>query len=96
MLLPLAAGRERIWFENPYVIAAHLIQPAAVAYWSALHYWNMTEHIPDVVFVQSTRRKRPLEVLGMRFRFVTVKEAHFFGVIERMVDGKPITPHGAP
>ncbi|MGB0386023.1 MAG: type IV toxin-antitoxin system AbiEi family antitoxin domain-containing protein [Ardenticatenaceae bacterium] len=97
MLLPLAAGRERVWSESGYptsldkcVIAAHLIQPAAVAYWSALHYWNMTEHIPGVVFVQSTRRKRPLEVLGMRFRFVSVKEAHFFGVIQRTVDGKPI------
>lgn len=90
MLLPLAAGRERIWSESRYVIAAHLIQPAAVAYWSALYYWKMSEQIPDVVFVQSTRRKCPLEVLGMRFRFVTVKEAHFFGVIERTVDGKPI------
>lgn len=90
MLLPLAAGPERIWSESGYVIAPHLIQPAAVAYWSALHYWNMSEQIPGVLFVQSTRRKRPLEVLGMRFRFVTVKKAHFFGVIQRTLDGKPI------
>lgn len=90
MLLPLAAGRERIWSESGYVIAAHLIQPAAVAYWSALHYWKMSKDIPGVVFVQSTRRKRPLEVLEMRFRFVTMKEAHFFGVMERRIDGKPI------
>lgn len=90
MLLPLAAGPERFWSESAYVIVPHLIQPAAVAYWSALHYWNMTEQIPGVVFVQSTRRKRPLEVLGMRFRFITVREAHFFGVLRRSLDGKPI------
>jgi predicted transcriptional regulator of viral defense system len=90
MLLPLAAGPERAWSESALVIASHLIEPAAVAYWSALHYWNMTEQLPQVVFVQSTRRKQPVEVLGMRFRFVTVKEEHFFGVSQRTVDGKPI------
>jgi predicted transcriptional regulator of viral defense system len=40
------------------------------------------------VFVQSTRRKRPVEVLGIRFRFVTVSEARFFGVARRTLDGK--------
>jgi predicted transcriptional regulator of viral defense system len=61
-----------------------------VAYWSALHYWNMTEQVSHTVFVQSTRRKRPVEVLGIRFRFVTVSQARFFGVARRTQDGKPI------
>lgn len=76
MLPPLAAGQERIWSESGCVIVAHLVQPAAVAYWSALHalhYWKMTEHIPSVTFVQPKHRKRSLK--RMRFRFVTVKEA---------------------
>jgi len=90
MLLPLAAGPDRAWSESALVIAPHLIRPAAVAYWSALHYWNMTEQIPQVVFVQSTRRKQPVGALGMRFHFVTVKEEHFFGVVRRTLDGKPI------
>jgi predicted transcriptional regulator of viral defense system len=90
MLLPLAAGPERAWTESGLVIAPHLIQPAAVAYWSALHYWHMTEQLPQTVFVQSTRRKQPVEVLGMHFRFITVKEEYFFGVIRRTLDGKPI------
>ncbi len=90
MLLPLAAGPERTWSESALVIAPHLIQPAAVAYWSALHYWHMTEQVPQVVWVQSTRRKRPVEILGMRFRFVTVSQARFFGVLRRTLDGKPI------
>jgi len=74
------------------VIVPYLIQPAAIAYWSALHYWNMTEQVPRTVFVQSTRRKhrRQKRVLGILFRFVTVVEAKFFGVVERTLDGKPI------
>src|SRR3989337_67302 len=42
LLIPLDAGPERFWSESPLVIASHLIEPAAVAYWSALHYWQMT------------------------------------------------------
>lgn len=90
MVVPLEAGPQRVWSESALVIAPHLIQPAAVAYWSALHYWNMTEQVPHTVFVQSTRRKRPVEILGMRFHFVSVSQARFFGVSRRTLDGKPI------
>ena len=88
LLIPLEAGPERTWSESPLVIAPYLIQPAAVAYWSALHYWQMTEQIPRITFVQSTKRKRSMDVLGMRFQFVAVKEARFFGILERMLNSK--------
>jgi predicted transcriptional regulator of viral defense system len=88
LLIPLEAGPERTWSESPLVISPYLIQPAAVAYWSALHYWQMTEQIPRITFVQSTKRKQPLEIQGMRFQFVTVKKERFFGVLERTLNGK--------
>jgi predicted transcriptional regulator of viral defense system len=88
MVIPLEAGPKRTWSEDALVIASHLIQPAAVAYWSALHYWAMTEHVPHVVLVQSTRRKRSTRVAGVEYRFVAVSEAHFFGVDRRTADGK--------
>lgn len=88
LLIPLEAGPERTWSESSLVIAPYLIQPAAVAYWSALHYWQMTEQIPRITFVQSTKRKLPVDVLGLRFQFVAVKEARFFGILERMLNGK--------
>ena len=88
LLIPLDAGPERFWSESPLVIASHLIEPAAVAYWSALHYWQMTEQIPRITFVQSTKRKRPVEIQGMPFQFVTVKDDRFFGIAERQVNDK--------
>jgi predicted transcriptional regulator of viral defense system len=88
LLIPLEAGPERTWSESPLVIAPSLIQPAAVAYWTALHYWQMTEQIPRITFVQSTKRKQPLEIQGMRFQFVTIKKERFFGVLERTLNGK--------
>jgi predicted transcriptional regulator of viral defense system len=92
MIVPLEAGPDRVWSESALVIAPHLIHPAAIAYWSALHYWHMTEQIPHTVFVQSPSRKhqRGKEVLGVTFRFVTVVESKFFGVVKRTLGGQPI------
>lgn len=86
LLIPLEAGPERSWTESPLVVAPYLIQPSAVAYWSALHYWQMTEQIPRVTFVQSPKRKQPVEIQGVRFQFVNIKEEHFFGVSERKIN----------
>jgi len=92
MIVPLEAGPDRAWSESALVIAPYLLQPAAIAYWSALHYWHMTEQVPRTVFVQSTSRKhlREKEVLGVPYRFVTVVEPKFFGVVERTLGGQPI------
>ncbi len=88
LIIPLEAGPERLWSESGPVIASRLIQPSALAYWSALHYWGMTEQVPQVIFVQTTQRKATLQVLGMHFRFVTLPPKRFFGVVQRTVDGK--------
>jgi predicted transcriptional regulator of viral defense system len=92
LIVPLEAGPDRAWSESALLIAPYLIQPAAIAYWSALHYWHMTEQLPRTVFVQSTSRKhqREREVLGVPYRFVTVVESKFFGVVDRTLDGQPI------
>ena len=90
LLIPLEAGPGRAWTENGWVIAQHLISPAAIAYWSALHYWNLTEQIPQEIFVQSTRRKRPAEIAGVRFHFITIIEKRFFGIVAQSAAGKTI------
>lgn len=93
MLVPLSAGPQRMWTENALVIASHLLRPGAIAYWSALHYWNLTEQIPRTVFVQSPRRKskREMTVLGVHYQFVTIQEPRFFGLVEQTVDQHTIT-----
>ena len=81
LIVPLEAGPGRTWSEDPHVIARHLASPAMISYWSALHYWNLSEQIPRVTYVQTTARRenRSPTILGMRFRFVRVKPARFFG-----------------
>lgn len=88
MIIPLEAGPERKWSEDAFVIAMHLAQPAAVAYWSALNYWNLTEQVPRITYIQTTSkvRKRRIDSLGLRFRIVTVTEKKFFGIHRTFID----------
>lgn len=81
LIVPLEAGPDRTWTEDAFVIAQHLVRPSMVAYWSALHYWNLTEQVPRVTYVQTTARKknRSPNVLGMQFQIVRVKRQRFFG-----------------
>lgn len=90
IIVPLEAGKERQWSEDPYIISAELVQPSAVAYWSAIRYWNWTEQIPRIVYLQTTKRKSNLrpKVLGVRYEIVTVNNRKFFGHVKEWRNGK--------
>jgi len=90
MSSPLEAGPERLWSENALVLASNLTSPGAVAYWSALRFWNMTEQIPRVQFIQTTKRKRSLMIQGVEFQFIYVAERYFFGISTRKIEDLPI------
>ena len=91
LIIPLEAGPERLWSENAYVLASNLISPSAIAYWSALHYWNMTEQIPQVYFIQTTKRKKSTTIQGIKFQFVHVEERYFFGILTQRLRGADIS-----
>ena len=79
MIVPLAAGPKAEWAEHEYVIAASLVEPYYLGYASALHYYGYTERPPDPVTIATTRRKRPLAIDGLIYRFVTLAPHKFFG-----------------
>ena len=91
-LIPLEAGPERHWSQDTYLVAAALVQPAAIAYWSAIRHWDWTEQIPRIVFVQTTKRKMRARrnVLGVEYEFVTVDQSRFYGHVKEWRNGKPI------
>ena len=92
LIIPLEAGPERLWTEDALVIAAHLVSPSLVAYWSALRYWGCTDQVPRATYVQTPARKEnrtPL-VQGMHFRIVRVKEYKFFGGHTARVRESPV------
>jgi len=78
-LIPLEAGPEAHWAEHEYLVAAALIQPYYLAYATALNYYGYSERQPRPVWIATTRRKRPVTVEGITYRFVTLREHKFFG-----------------
>jgi predicted transcriptional regulator of viral defense system len=92
IIVPLAAGKERQWSEDPYIIGAELVQPSAVAYWSAIRHWNWTEQIPRIVYLQTTKRRSNLrpKVLGVQYEIVTVNNRKFFGQVKEWRNGQPV------
>ena len=48
----------------------------------------MTEQIPRVIFIQTTRRKQPTKIAGVQYQFITVIEDHFFGITSVNIAGK--------
>jgi predicted transcriptional regulator of viral defense system len=79
LIVPLAAGPDAEWAEHEYLIAASLVEPYYLAYATALHYHGYTERSPDPVTVATTRRKNPVTIEGLTYRFVTLTAHKFFG-----------------
>jgi len=82
LILPLEAGMEGFYSAHEFVIAAHMVHPYAIAYASALCFHALSDLLPHIVFVATTRRKAEaaVEELGLRFRFITLTPRKFFGI----------------
>lgn len=72
-------GRSTFCDEN--VIGTFLATDSAVAYWSALHLHGLTEQFPNTVFVQTTKKKKTLTVLGTDYQFIKIHQPKRAGVI---------------
>lgn len=89
LLVPAMAGVEGGWSESIYRVVDVVVGgDYYVGFWSAMNYWGMTEQIPRVVHVVSSRRRRPFEFQGQRVRFVTLRPERVFGATaERLTRG---------
>jgi len=91
LVIPLSA-RKGGYTLNEFVIGSELVEPYAISYWSALNYHGLTEQIPNTVFVQTTSRKkkRDLNVFGVRYLIIKISESKFFGVEKVWIDNVSI------
>ncbi|MFQ6016060.1 MAG: type IV toxin-antitoxin system AbiEi family antitoxin domain-containing protein [Anaerolineae bacterium] len=75
------------WAEHEFVYASRLVSPYYISYRTALSHWGLTEQLPRVVFIATTKRRHNFEFQGAFFRFVTVKSRKLFGFAPIVVDG---------
>src|SRR3989344_2490437 len=79
LILPLEAGVKPEFTEHEFIIASNLITPSYISYWSALNYYGFTEQVSKTIFVATTKRKREMNLLGLKIKFVTIKKDKFLG-----------------
>ncbi len=93
LISPLSAGIESEYTEHEFVMASSLAagRPYYIAYWTALNHYGYTEQTPLVVSVATTSRISNAVVHGVRYKFITIGKAKFFGTRSLLVGGKKIT-----
>ena len=86
LLAPAKSGVEGYWSEHAFKILNKLINSYYVSYWTALHYWWMTEQIPRTIYVVTTKIKKDIEFFGEKIQFVTVIPKKFYGYTTEKID----------
>ena len=91
LIIPLS-GEKGKYTLHEFVIGSYLVKPYAISYWSALHFYGFTEQIPSTVFVQTTARKKKslLEIFGVKYRIVRVKQEKFYGLRKEWIEETPV------
>jgi predicted transcriptional regulator of viral defense system len=84
LIVPLSAGPQREWSEDPLAIGTILVPDGGAAYWSAVRHWGWTAQLPQTqFFITPARRYRSHSVvLGVPYVFVTMKPERVFGFAE--------------
>lgn len=87
LIIPLSSEKGKYTLHE-FVIASYLVEPYAISYWSALHHYGLTEQIPGTVFVQTPARKKKnlLEIFGVNYQIVRMKEDKFFGIRKEWIE----------
>jgi len=91
LIIPLGSEKGKYTLHE-FVIGSYLVEPSAISYWSALHYYGMTEQIPSTVFVQTPARKKKsqMNIFGLNYRIVRIKKEKFYGLRKEWIEEVPV------
>lgn len=80
-VIPLSSGSRSPQIHE-FLVAMELVNPAAIAYFSAMNHHGFTEQLPHTVFVATDHRvsRADRHALGYTFRIVSLRKPRFFGV----------------
>lgn len=67
--------------RDPLIVAGNILWPSYISCWSALRFHNLTEQLPQVTSVMTTRARRKREIIfgNTRIVFTKIKPEYFFG-----------------
>ena len=67
--------------KDPFLIASRIAWPSYISIWSALRYHNLTEQLPQAIWVVTTKKRRNtrIEFAGTEISFLIASQKYFFG-----------------
>ena len=79
-------------YDDPILVASNLTWPSYISCWAALRHHGLTEQLPTVIHVVTTRSRKRREVAfgGARIVFIRTKPSSFFGFDKLQRDGLEI------
>ena len=92
VIVPLDIGVKGAdaYLIHNFIIAANLVTPYYIGYWSALNYHGLSDQIPSTTFIATTLAKKPLKILDVVYHFVRLKKSKFFGITEIEVEANKV------
>jgi len=79
-------------YTDPFLVASRIVWPAYISGWAALKYHHLTEQLPSVIEVitSRSRKHRELEFMNVKIEFSRVKPDYFFGYDKVVYQGVTI------
>jgi predicted transcriptional regulator of viral defense system len=71
----------RSTFRDEHVIGTYFVPGSAIAYWSALNLYGLTEQFPNTIFVQTTHKKNPVSFMGTDYQFIKINPQKKSGIV---------------
>jgi predicted transcriptional regulator of viral defense system len=90
LIIPLTTGEKGVYTTHEYLIAAHVVTPMYIGYYSALSHHGLTEQVPRTVYVVTPARAQSREIHGVPYRVTTVTERKFFGFEPTSIEGTTV------
>ena len=77
--IPASRGSQAVPDMNPLLAGSALVEPYYFSYARANHFYGFSPQVPTTVYLATTKIKRPTEIRGVEYRFVSLEPSKFFG-----------------
>ena len=77
--IPASRGAQAVPDMNPLLVGSALVEPYYYSYATANHFYGFTTQTPAIVYIAVTKARRPAEIRGVEYRFVSLNPSKFFG-----------------
>lgn len=90
-VIPLSSGTARTPQLHEYLVAMRLVDPAAIAFFSAMNYHGLTEQLPREVYVATDHRVTGTRraSIGFAYRIISLRPQRFFGLRKEWINESP-------